>query len=352
MSRTPFVERIGRGPAYVIAEIGINHNGSLEVAEQLVRAASAAGADAVKFQTFRTESLIRPHEPKMPYQVRVGETETQFEMLKKVELDWPSHLRLQELCRDLVIDFISTPYDTDSVDLLVELGLSELKVASTDTTNVPFLRYLERVETSPTTSIILSTGCTSLEELDRSMAVFEGPSRGRVVLMHCVSYYPAPLDELNLRAVREMEARYGVPTGFSDHTDDVDVGAWAVAAGARILEKHFTFDKSAPGPDHRASLTPDELRTYIENVRRVSGALGDGVKRVAACEEPVKLRMQKSLIASRALEKGAVLTVSDLREMRPATGISPQHVDEVVGRRLRHKKDALDELHWDDLESA
>jgi sialic acid synthase SpsE len=273
-------------------------------------------------------------------------------MLKKVELDWPSHLRLQELCRDLVIDMISTPYDRDSVDLLVELGLSELKVASTDTTNVPFLRYLERVETSPPTSIILSTGCTSLEELDRSMTVFAGPSRDRVVLMHCVSYYPAPLDQLNLRAVRELEARYGVPTGFSDHTDDVHVGAWAVAAGARILEKHFTFDKHATGPDHRASLTPGELREYIANVRRVSPALGDGVKRVAACEEPVKPRMQKSLVASRALEKGAVLTADDLREMRPATGISPQQVDEVVGRRLRHPKGALDELHWDDLESA
>jgi sialic acid synthase SpsE len=184
------------------------------------------------------------------------------------------------------------------------------------------------------------------------MAVFEGPSRGRVVLMHCVSYYPAPLDELNLRAVREMEARYGVPSGFSDHTADVEVGAWAVAAGARILEKHFTFDKSAPGPDHRASLTPDELRTYIENVRRVSRTLGDGVKRVAACEEPVKPRMQKSLVVRHALEKGAVLAAADLREMRPATGISPQHVDEVMGRRLRHAKGALDELHWDDLESA
>jgi sialic acid synthase SpsE len=336
----------------VVAEIGINHNGSLDTAEQLVREAVACGADAVKFQTFKTEHLIRPEEPKMPYQVRAGETENQFEMLKKVELDWPSHLRLQELCRDLVIDFISTPYDRDSVDLLVELGMSELKVASTDTTNVPFLRYLEALDTSPVTSIIISSGATALEELDGALAVFDGPSRGRVVLMHCVSYYPAPLDELNLACLRELERRYGCPTGFSDHTDDVDVGAYAVAAGARILEKHFTLDKDAPGPDHRASLVPDEMRRYIENVRKVSRCLGDGVKRVAPCEAPVKVRMQKSLVARRALEKGTALAATDLSEMRPATGISPLRVDEVVGRRLREPKAPLEELRWSDLEEA
>jgi sialic acid synthase SpsE len=351
MIETPaaFMERVRHGRAYVIAEVGINHDGSLERAEQLIEQAVACGADAVKFQTFRTERLVRAAEPKMPYQVQSsGGAESQYAMLKRVELGWDAHVRLRDFARARASDFISTPYETESADLLVKLGVPVIKIASTDTTNVPFLRYIDGLGKA----VILSSGVTELWELARALEAFGPAGRARLALLHCVSNYPAPLEEINLACLRQLAAAFRCPVGFSDHTDDVDVGAFAVAAGARILEKHLTYDRDAAGPDHRASLTAGGMARYIANVRKAERCLGDGEKRVTASERPVKTRMQKSLVAARPLDAGTVICGSDLGEMRPATGISPLFVDAVIGRRLRTSKAAQEELRWSDLADA
>ncbi|PIQ85218.1 MAG: N-acetylneuraminate synthase [Candidatus Omnitrophica bacterium CG11_big_fil_rev_8_21_14_0_20_45_26] len=332
---------------YVIAEIGINHCGDLEKAKYLIREAKACGANAAKFQTFKTELLIRQDQPKMPYQHQNTQpSENQFQMLKKVELSEASHRLLQKYALEVGIDFISTPYDPMSADLLIKLGLPVLKVASTDTTNIPFLRYLNQLPAF----LIISTGVTEMEELRQSMQAIGVPGNGRIALLHCISNYPAPLEEANLKCIQSLRQAYECPVGFSDHTDEIEMGAYAVVAGARIIEKHFTFNKSADGPDHQASFTPPELQNYIGQIRRAEKCLGDGLKRVMASEKAVKVHMQKSLVAKENLEAGAVLSADNLWTMRPATGISPLAVDQIIGKRINKAKNKFEMIYQEDLD--
>lgn len=333
-------------PTVVIAEIGVNHNGDLDKALLLIEQAKEAGADVVKFQSFKTELLIRRDQPKMPYQEARAQEANQFDMLKKLELDESQHRKVMAHCRKVGIDFLSTPYDTQSADLLKSLGAEAIKVASTDTTNVPFLRYLRKLGLP----IILSTGVSSQAEVERVMAEFKPTDH--LALLHCVSNYPCPLGELNLRCIRSYQERFQCPVGFSDHSASLEVGAYAVASGARILEKHFTFDKTAPGPDHAASFTQEELKSYIEKVRDVEFMLGDGHKKVTASEIWIKPHMQKSLVARSMLEAGKALSEADLWTMRPATGVSPLDIDLVVGKRLKNAKQPLEQILLEDLEDA
>lgn len=334
---------------YIIAEIGINHCGKLDKAIYLIDQAVRCGADAVKFQTFNTGTLVRQDEIKMPYQIRSSENaETQFEMLKKVELDRKSHVCLMDHCAKRNIDFISTPYDTESADMLVELGVKILKVASTDTNNLPFLRYLKSLDVP----LIISTGVTEMWELVRIIEIFKVKPSAEVALLHCVSNYPAPLEDLNLHCILYLETVFGYPVGFSDHSDSIDVGAYAVAAGAKIVEKHFTFDKSAPGPDHKSSLVPDEFTQYVEKVRTVERCLGQHYKHVAPSERKIKNAMQKSIVARNLLKKGTVLDESNLWTMRPANGISPLYFDEIVGKKLNKNKKRFEPIKWSDLDEA
>jgi sialic acid synthase SpsE len=269
---------------YIIAEIGINHCDDMEIAHQLIDDCKEAGADTVKFQSFRTELLVLPDAPRMPYQTtdRTGDV-TQFEMLKKVELSDEQHYKLQEHCNKIDVDFVSTPYDVPSLELLEKLNLPFIKIASTDVTNLPFLRRAA----AGGRNIICSSGASDLWELSMVVDAFDNENNhDHLSLLHCLSYYPAPLEEINLAAIRNMENAFNVPVGFSDHTQSEEVGAWAVASGAKLLEKHITFDKSAKGPDHAASLTPDEFRNYVSRVRIFGQAMGDGINYIEVFRSP------------------------------------------------------------------
>ena len=332
---------------YVLAEIGVNHNGSMARARELIDVAVATGADAAKFQTFRTEALVRSTQNRMPYQSEENcGNVSQFEMLKMLELDESQHRELKAYCNSKAIDFISTPYDTDSVDLLVRVGVKAIKVASTDITNLPLLRYIAR-QGLP---VICSTGVCDFWEVAKAMEAFTA-CRAPIAVLHCVSNYPAPIAELNLAAMQTMQAAFGVPVGFSDHTTSLDMGAWAVCAGASVIEKHITFDNKATGPDHAASLELGPFAAYVANIRAARNAMGDGRKRVQDCERAVKRHMQKSLVAARPLAAGTRLSERDLSSMRPAEGISPLFVDQVVGRTLRAAKNFQDTLRWEDIDS-
>ncbi len=337
-------------PVYIIAEIGINHCGQLSRARQLIDAAVNAGADAVKFQTFKTEKLVRPDESKMPYQVRSDTgAQSQFDMLKKVELDRSQHIELIAYCRDKGIEFISTPYDEESADLLAELKVDAIKIASTDTTNIPFLQYI----TTLGLPIIYSTGVSDMWEIVKTAKeAFTNFERSKLTILHCVSNYPAPLNELNLRCMKQISQLFNCQVGFSDHSSSLLTGAYAVCAGATTIEKHITFDKNAPGPDHRASLDTEEFTRYVSYIREAETVLGDGIKRVQPSEEAIKKRMQRSLVASEKIAAGTVLVPELLSAMRPAEGISPIFFNEVIGERLVCDKAKHEVIRWGDLQSG
>lgn len=323
---------IGPGqPCFIVAEAGVNHNGSVELAQRLIDAAVEAGANAVKFQSFITEELITPEAPKADYQVETtGQPGSQYAMLKALELDASQHARLKAYCEQAGILYLCTPYENASVDMLERLDAAAFKVASTDTTNVPFLRYLA----SKNRPVILSTGMSRLSEVELAVDTLrDGGLEGKLIILHCTSEYPAPVRELNLRAMLTMQQAFNCPVGFSDHTPGVGASPWAVVLGACVVEKHLTLDRQLPGPDHRASLEPDELAELVRTVRDLEAALGDGVKRPMPTELGNKPHMQKSLVARRAIRSGQVITAEDLACKRPGDGLSPAWFDRVVGKR-------------------
>lgn len=325
-------QRVGDGqPCFIIAEAGVNHNGDIAIAERLIDEAARAGANAVKFQAFITEELITDAAPKAHYQVETtGEAGSQREMLKALELTAEQHAHLKAYCERADVMYLCTPYDYGSADMLARLGVTAYKIASTDTSNIPFLRYLG----AKGIPAILSTGMSTLGEVEEAVAALEaGGAGGSIVILQCTSEYPAPIDEVNLRGIATLRQAFGYPVGFSDHTQGTAVSAWAVALGACVVEKHFTLDRDLPGPDHRASIEPDELRQLVEAVRSLERALGDGVKRPSPSEQRNKAFMQKSLVARRDIPQGALITAADLTCKRPATGLPPRDFDRVTGRR-------------------
>ncbi|CAA6605003.1 N,N'-diacetyllegionaminic acid synthase [Rhodospirillaceae bacterium LM-1] len=330
----PFIDvagrRIGPGSAcFVIAEAGVNHNGDMALAHRLVDAAKAAGADAVKFQAFVTEELVTAHAPKADYQkVLTGADNRQFQMLKALELSAEQQGEIKAHCDRIGIAYLCTPYDYPSAKMLDELDVAAFKIASTDTTNTPFLAYLAQFKRP----VILSTGLSTLAEVEAAVGSL-AEATGKLALLHCTSEYPAPPEQANLRAMKTLARAFGVPTGFSDHTAGIGLSPAAVAAGACMLEKHFTLDRNLPGPDHQASVEPSELAELLRQVRLTELALGDGIKRQMPCEGGNKQRMQKSLVARRDLRAGHVLTDADLVCKRPATGLAPSYWTQVVGKR-------------------
>ena len=320
---------VGLGqPVFVIAEAGVNHNGDVTLAERLIDAAAAAGADAIKFQTFRADDLVAAGAPKAGYQLeRTGADESQLEMLRALELRTAEWERLVERCRARSLAFLSTPFDASSVELLVGLGVPALKIASPDLTNT---LLLERAAATGL-PLLVSTGMATGDEVEEALHALP---EGRVLLLHCVSAYPAPVEEANLRAIPAMAERFAVPVGYSDHTLGADVPLAAVALGACVVEKHLTLDRSLPGPDHAASMEPDELAELVRSVRAVESALGDGVKRPSPSEEANRPVVRRSLAAARDLAAGTTLEREMLTALRPGTGIAPTRVGEVVGRAL------------------
>ncbi|WP_297791914.1 N-acetylneuraminate synthase [uncultured Marinobacter sp.] len=316
----------------IIAEAGVNHNGDMALAKELIAAAAEAGADLVKFQTFIAASIISRSAPKAEYQKGATDPqESQQEMVRKLELTRENHLELMAECKRQGIGFFSTAFDKDSIDLLEELSGTEIvKVPSGELTNLPYLRYL----TCHGKHVLLSTGMANLGEIEAAINVVEqaGTPRDKITVLHCTTEYPTPMEDVNLRAMVNIGKAFGVSVGYSDHTPGIEIPIAAVALGATVIEKHFTLDRNLPGPDHRASLEPDELKAMVQGIRNIEKALGDGIKRPSPSELKNKPIARKSLVAARPIRVGERFSEDNLMAKRPGTGISPMQWDDVIGR--------------------
>ena len=319
-------------PCLVIAEAGVNHNGSLEMALRLVDAAAEAGADVVKFQTFKSEEVVTPLAPQADYQTRnTGVAESQLDMIRKFELPDDAFRRIQAHCRERGIIFLSTPFDRGSADLLDQMGVDAFKIPSGEITNHPFLTYVA----GKGKPLIVSTGMCNLDEVATALDIIQAANDVGVVLLHCVSNYPAAPASVNLRAMKTLELRFDVPVGFSDHTEGIVIPIAAAALGACIVEKHFTLDRTLPGPDHRASLEPAELAAMVRGIRDVQSALGDGVKKRVAEELNTAAVARRSLVAAHDIKAGTVIAESMVAIRRPGTGLQPSDLTRILGRKLK-----------------
>lgn len=338
---------VGRGHrCFIIAEAGVNHNGDLDLAMQLVDIAAEAGADAVKFQTFSADRLALNEAPKAAYQARATDAnESQHAMLKRLELSREQHAALAQRCSERGVLFLSTPFDEQAADMLEELGMVAYKTPSGELTNLPFLRHVAR-KGRP---MIVSTGMATLGEVEDAILAIEEAGCTQAAVLHCVSNYPAAPDTINLRAMETLARAFGVPAGYSDHTGGIEIALASIALGACVLEKHFTIDRSLPGPDHAASLEPDELKQLVRGARAVEAALGDGRKTPAASERSTAEVARKSLVLARDVRAGEVLSEDDVVAKRPGTGM-PLHLRSlVVGRTARTQLTAGTMLSWEML---
>lgn len=319
-------------PCFIIAEAGVNHNGQLKMALQLVDAAVAAKVDAIKFQTFKTKAVISTTAPKAAYQQRAtGAEESQLDMVRRLELSYDQFKTIKEYCDKQGILFLSTPFDHDSADFLNNLGVEAFKIPSGEVTNYPFLEHIA-CKGKP---LIFSTGMSHLGEVDQALRVIYAAGNRKVILLHCVSNYPADPADTNLRAMQTMATAFGTPVGYSDHTLGIEVPLAAVALGACVIEKHFTLDKNLPGPDHGASLEPDELFTMVKGIRTVEAALGNGRKEPAVSEANTAAVARRSLVAAYDIPAATILTKQHIAIKRPGTGLPPSMREYLMGRRTR-----------------
>lgn len=316
---------------FIIAEAGVNHNGSIEIAKRLIDVAVQAGTDAVKFQTFKADKIISAFAPKAEYQKQAfSNHESQLEMIKKLELDEAAHKELYSYCRLKEIIFLSSPFDLESINLLNKLGLETFKIPSGEITNLPYLRKIGGLKKQ----VILSTGMADLGEIEDALDVLTaaGTSLDNITVLHCNTEYPTPMADVNLQAMLTIGRALGVRIGYSDHTLGIEVPIAAVALGASVIEKHFTLDKYMEGPDHRASLEPNELKAMVTAIRNVEKALGTGIKKPSPSELKNKPVARKSIVAARDIKKGEIFTEENLAVKRPGTGISPMRWDKLIGR--------------------
>ena len=319
-------------PCFIIAEVGVNHNGDLHMAVDLIDAASQVGADAVKFQTFTVDRLVTREAPKAEYQKQTTDAaESQYEMLRRLELSPAAHRELMDYCRGKGLLFLSTPFDEESADLLEELGIAAYKVSSGEITNLPLLAHVAR-KNKP---MIISTGMANLSEVESAVLAVQTAGNHEFVLLHCVSSYPANPADANLRAMHTMRKAFNVPVGYSDHTSGIEVAIAAVALGACVIEKHLTLDTSLPGPDHQASLEPNEFARMVKGVRIIEVALGSGRKEPAFSEANTAAVARKSLVAAWDIAAGTELTEEMIAIMRPGTGLPPAMRQQLLGRIAR-----------------
>ncbi|HEY2918563.1 MAG TPA: N-acetylneuraminate synthase [Candidatus Binatia bacterium] len=315
----------------IIAEAGVNHNGDLALARQLINVAAEAGADMVKFQTFSADRLVAAHARKADYQNQTTDAgETQHAMIRRLELTRDMHEALIAHCNSRGIQFFSTGFDTESIDLLVKLGLDRLKCPSGEINNLSYLRHVGRYGKP----VIISTGMATLGEIEAALGILEqaGTPRDRITVLHCNSEYPTPMADVNLRAMLTIRDAFGVAVGYSDHSLGIEVAIAAVALGATVIEKHFTLDRNLPGPDHKASAEPGEFKAMVAAIRNIEQAMGDGIKRPSASEAKNKPIARKSLVAACFIHAGELFSETNLAAKRPGNGISPMRWDEVLGR--------------------
>lgn len=313
----------------IIAEAGVNHNGSMDVARALIDAAAQAGVDYVKFQTFKTENLVSCNAPTAEYQQKATNETSQFAMLKRLELSKEQHIELIEYCHEKGVKFLSTAFDLDSIDMLAGFNLDFWKIPSGEITNYPYLAKIARTGQP----IVMSTGMCDTQDVRNALEVLyeNGARREDITLLHCNTQYPTPFEDVNLKAMNTLAQEFGTAVGYSDHTRGIEVPIAAVALGATVIEKHFTVDKNMEGPDHKASLEPHELKAMVEAIRNVELALGSGEKHASTSETPNKSVARKSIVASRHIIKGEVLTEENITVKRPGNGLSPMRWREILG---------------------
>ena len=319
---------------FIIAEAGVNHNGSIKLAKQLVDVAVDAGADAVKFQSFKAADLVSKNAQKAEYQkTTTDEEESQFDMIKKLELDGHSHRELISYCKSKKIMFLSSPFDIDSIKLLHDLGLEIFKIPSGEITNLPYLREIGKLNKK----VILSTGMANLKEIKDAIDILrtEGTQKDNITVLHANTMYPTPMRDVNLKAMLTIGETFDISYGYSDHTLGIEVDIAAVAMGAKCIEKHFTLDKNLEGPDHKASLEPDELKSMISAIRNIEIALGSGIKKPTDSETSNIQIARKSIVAKTKIKKGDVLNEKNLSIKRPGSGISPMRWDKIVGTKAK-----------------
>jgi len=333
-------------PCFIIAEAGVNHNGSMELAEKLIDAAKDTGADAVKFQTFKAENVVTKTAEKAEYQKGTTGKSSQYDMIKELELIEKDFKKLAEYAKKTGILFLSSPFDRESVDLLDEIGVSAYKVASGEITNFPLLKYIAE-KGNP---IILSTGMATLGEIDDAVRVIEKAGVEDIVLLHCVTSYPAKVEDVNLKVIETLKYAFKLPVGFSDHTLGTTVPIAAASLGAVVIEKHFTLDRGLPGPDHKASLEPDELGEMVAAIRDVEKALGDGIKQPTETEEEIKKVVRKSVVAKVGIPEGTAITEDMLDIKRPGIGIAPKFMDMIMGRKAKEDIKKNDIITWKIIE--
>jgi N,N'-diacetyllegionaminate synthase len=325
---------------FIIAEAGVNHNGDIEIAKKLVDAAALAGADAVKFQTFKADKLVCRNAKKAEYQIETTDKgESQFDMLKKLELSPDMHEQLLSYCKQKGIMFLSTPFDVDSLQYLVQCGIDIIKIPSGEITNYPYLREAGKTGKK----VILSSGMSTLEEVRDAVKVLKENGSADIVVLHCNTEYPTPYEDVNLKAMLTLKKELGVAVGYSDHTSGIEVPIAAAALGAEVIEKHFTLDRNMEGPDHKASLEPHELREMVRSIRNIELALGNGKKEPSNSEKRNIGIVRKSIVAKKDIAMGELFTEENLTTKRPGTGISPMEWNKVLGQRAgRHY--SMDEL--------
>lgn len=314
---------------FIIAEAGINHNGSMELAKQLVDTAKDAGADCVKFQTFIPSDIVSKNAGKAEYQKQQTQAEeSQYDMLKRLELSFDEFVELDKYCKSKDIEFMSTAFDLNSIDFLNSIGMSIWKIPSGDITNLPYLLKIAKLRKP----VILSTGMSTMDDIRNAINALEKNGAGNLTVLHCTTEYPTPFEDVNLKAMLTIKDEFGVQIGYSDHTKGIEVPIAAAALGAHIIEKHFTLDRNMEGPDHKASLEPDELKAMVTSIRNIESALGDGIKQPAESEKKNMTAARKSIIAKKSIKAGEILTEENLTIKRPGCGVSPMKWFEVLGQ--------------------
>lgn len=330
---------------FIIAEVGVNHNGSIEIAKKMINAACDAGVNAIKFQSFHAEKLTTNYTPKAGYQkLNTSSDETQLEMLKKLELSDQAQKDLFAQCRDRNILFISSPFDIESIDFLDKSGLEIFKIPSGEITNLPYLKKIGQLNRK----VLLSTGITNLGEIEDALNIItsSGTDRNNITLLHCTSEYPAPFEEVNLLAIKTMKEAFKLPIGYSDHTQGIEASIAAVALGASVIEKHFTLDKSFEGPDHKSSLDTEELKIMVKMIRNIEKAMGNGIKKPSLTELKNREVVRKSIVASCNIKTGTLFSENNITSKRPGSGLSPKYWDFIIGKKATrdYNSDELIEL--------